>query len=154
MTQAIQPLQRTVDVAASAPSFAASIPGKVSSGCEVAVEVVSRRAGNGDGASRRSNRRPLKPHISSRPAAVSRGPSRRTTSTCSRRTPDHSGTYRHGMVWMSVQSRSRAHTGLRPDTKSGKPRPSFLDVPSRTLPTVELLVGSVQAKTYGVTYRC
>ncbi len=46
------------------------------------------------------------------------------------------------------------YTGLTPDTKSGNPRPSFLDVPSHTLPTVELLVSSEQAKTYGASFRC
>ena len=38
------------------------------------------------------------------------------------------------------------HTGLTPDTKSGKPRPSVLDVSSHTLPAVELLVGSDKPK--------
>ena len=47
-----------------------------------------------------------------------------------------------------------SYTGLIPDTKSGKPRRSFLDVPSHMLPIVELLVGCEQAKTYGVSFRC
>ena len=50
----------------------------------------------------------------------------------------------------------RRHTGwmITPsNTKSGKPRPLFLDVPSHTLPTVEFLVGSEQAETYGVSFR-
>ena len=63
---------------------------------------------------------------------------------------------RSGMVGSAWEHNTdpKYDAGLTPETKFGKPRPSFLDVPSHTLQTVELLVGSEQAKTYGASFKC